>query len=87
MGNQESLVFTRNKRDFDRLVKSCGQLLYEGFYTNPSTVIPMGVVEFKRRITPHIPSKKALWVVGDRCFHQMQNLLPAKESIVDKQWT
>jgi len=79
MGYQESLVVAQTNKQFDRLVNDCKKLSDEGFYNDPCTVMPMSVIVLKQRINNLPAGTKALWVVGDRCFHRMSCLLPQKQ--------
>jgi len=82
VGYQESLVVARFPTTMNTLMKAYQKAKASDFYSNPCTAIPVNVVAFKQSIGEMKAGTKAIWVVGDRCFHHTSTLFGGNAGIL-----
>ena len=74
MGYQESLVVAHFPTTMKTLMKAYQKANADDYYSDPCTATPVNVVVFKKPIGEMQAGTKAIWVVGDRCFHHTGTL-------------
>lgn len=82
MGYQESLVVARFPTTINALMKAYQKAKATDFYSNPCTSIPINVVVFKQPIGEMSAGTKAIWAIGDRCFHRASTLFGGNTGVL-----
>ena len=70
MGYQESLVYVRPQRRFDKLIRAYEKAEQSGYYSLVGAQ-PRSVIVLKHALGSIPSGSKLLWVCGDRCFHSV----------------
>lgn len=75
MGYQETWMVVQPQSSFNKFMKAYERALKSGYYeTEPCCATPRSVVVLKQGLE-NLPARtKALWICGDRCFHNPQSV-------------